>query len=112
MFHQGFAMTQDLYRFRFKADLPVDEIEDTLSLAVIATEGLHGESQVLLDAGHAFDPAARSCVIDATSDVGRDLNRLFAGFLRREFGSDAFQIERLHRDVCRDPSTAAEPAVN
>jgi hypothetical protein len=105
-------MTSDLYRFRFNADLPVDEIEDTLALAVIATEGLHGESQTLLDAGHAYDPAARSCVIDASSDVGRDLNRLFAGFLRREFGPNSFWIERLHRDVHRNPPFAAEPAVN
>lgn len=96
-------MTTDLYRFRFSPDLPANEIEGTFTLAVIAVEGLHGESQVLLDAGHAFDPVARTCVIDASTATGRDLNRLFVGFLRREFGPDRFTVERLMPSDLRTP---------
>jgi hypothetical protein len=56
---------------------------------------LHGESQARLDIGHAFDPLKRACVIDATTVVGRDFNRLFLGFISREFGAASFKVERV-----------------
>ncbi len=88
-------MNREVYRYTFSEDVPIDDIEESLVLAIMAAESLHGESQVRLDAGHFFDSEQRACVIDAGSDVGRDLNRLFIGFLRREFGEDAFQVRRV-----------------
>lgn len=87
-------MTRDLYRYSFPPDVPLEEIEASLLLAVVSAESLHGETQVRLDAAHFLDPDRRACVIDAGTPVGRDLNRLFVGFLRREFGEDAFTVER------------------
>jgi hypothetical protein len=92
-------MTKTLYRYYFDQDVPVEEIETTLLLAVLAAESLHGESQTRLDAGHAFDAEKRTCVIDGQTSVGRDLNRLFVGFLRLEFGEDAFRVERVAPEV-------------
>ena len=66
-----------------------------LLLAVLATESLHGEAQTRLDAAHYLDLTKRACVIDAGTPVGRDLNRLFTGFLNREFGAEAFDVERV-----------------
>ena len=77
----------------------MEEIEASLVLAIMATESLHGQSDVRLDAAHAFDAAKRTCVIDADTVVGRDLNRLFVGFLSREFGEDTFQVEHVATDV-------------
>lgn len=88
-------MTKDLYRYVFTADVPIEEVEASLLLAILATESLHGEAQVRLDAAHFLDPAKRACVIDAGTPVGRDINRLFVGFVAREFGEDAFQVERV-----------------
>jgi len=88
-------MAPDVYRYGFSADIPLEDIEASLLLAILATESLHGEAQVRLDAGHFFDADQRACVIDASTPVGRDVNRLFVGFLRREFGEDAFQVQRL-----------------
>jgi hypothetical protein len=87
-------MTDLCYRCVFAAHVPIEEVEASLVLALLATESLHGEAQVRLDAGHAFDAAQRSCLIPANTPVGRDLNRLFVGFLRREFDAEAFQVER------------------
>ncbi len=50
---------------------------------------------VRLDAGHHFDAEQRACIIDAGTPVGRDFNRLFTGFISREFGADAFRVERV-----------------
>jgi hypothetical protein len=84
-----------VYRFTFPDPVPIEEVEVSLLLAVVGVQSLHGESRVRLDAGHLFDAEQRRCVIDATTVVGRDLNRLFVGFLRRQFGEDAFKVDRL-----------------
>jgi hypothetical protein len=53
-------------------------------------------------------PAARTCVVDTGTEVGRDINRLFCGFLRREFGGGAFRVERLDGGAARAPKMAAD----
>jgi hypothetical protein len=87
-------MTRESYRYTFKAQIPIEEVEATLLLSVFAVEALHGESQTRLDAGHYLDPDRRACVVDAGTAVGKDLARVFTGFLRREF-ADGFTVERL-----------------
>ncbi|HEY8506669.1 MAG TPA: hypothetical protein VIL46_18950 [Gemmataceae bacterium] len=88
-------MARVLYRYTFGPEVPVEEAEASLLLAILAAEGLHGEAEVRLDGAHYFDPGGRRCVIAADTRVGMDLNKLFVGFLRREFGEDAFQVERV-----------------
>ena len=85
-----------LYRYTFQSDVPKAEVEASLLLALIAVEGLHGEAQTRLDAGHAMSGTFGACVIDASTPVGGDLAKVFTAFLRREFGEDSFRVERLH----------------
>ncbi len=98
-------MTEDLYRYSFDETVPTEEIESALLLAVWGCESLHGDAQTRLDAAHFFDPDQRACVIDARSEVGRDLNRLFMGFISREFSSGAFDVQR----VSKSPAPTAPP---
>lgn len=94
------------YRYSFSADVPIEEVEDTLILALVATEALHGAAQTPLDVALCFDRLQRTCVIDASTQVGRDLNRVFVGFVRIQFGANACHIDRLSLHVvtlCRDP---------
>ena len=100
-------MSNAVYRYRFLGTVPIEEVEVSLLLAVLAAESLHGEAQVRLDAAHTFDAEQRRCVIDATTPVGRDLNRLFVGFLRREFGEEVFAVERLETAPGSDAAPAA-----
>jgi hypothetical protein len=86
---------RDIYRYTFQPDVPFEDIEASLLLAVFATESLHGEAQVRLDAAHFLERGSRACVIDAGTPVGRDFNRLFVSFLRREFGEESFHVERV-----------------
>jgi hypothetical protein len=98
-------MESQVYLYTFDESLDIAEVEATVNLAVLATESLHGESRVRLETRHRFNASARSCVIDATGEVGVDLNRLFLGFISREFGSDSFSVQRLEAfDVA--PATA------
>ena len=100
-------MSKEVYRYNFKPEMPLDDLEASLLLAVLATESLHGEAQTRLDAAHYLDPAKRACVIDAGTPVGRDLNRLFAGFIAREFGADAFRVERIQEQTNHEPQEIA-----
>ena len=97
-------MSSQVYRYTFRRDVPAEEVEATLLLALLATEALHGEAEVRLDGGHAFDADKGTCVLDAGSAVGRDFARLFTQFVRREFGDDSFTVERIAAEL---PAAAA-----
>lgn len=103
---------REVYRYDFDAAVPAVEVETTLVLSIFGVESLHGEAQTRLDAAHAFDGKRRTVVIDASTAVGRDLNRLFIGFLTREFGSGSFRVERVPRpqDAKEKPQTEAVTA--
>src|SRR5262245_3161562 len=103
-------MTRQLYRYAFAPGAPLEEVEATLALALLAVQALHGEAQARLDAAHYLDAGGRACVIDAGTAVGRDLNRLFTGLMRREFGEDAFAVERVDAAPARGPAPAASGA--
>jgi hypothetical protein len=88
-------MSKNVYRYEFDAAIDAQEIEATLVLAILGAESLHGETATQLGVAHYFDATTRICVIDATEIVGRDFNSLFAGFMRREFGANAFRARRV-----------------
>jgi hypothetical protein len=101
-------MSADVYRYSFPPHVPVEDIEATLLLALWGAESLHGEAQVRLDAAHFLDPDRRAAVIDAGTQVGRDINRLFVGLIRREFGEGDFQVTRV--DAVPSRPTEEAPA--
>ncbi len=88
-------MNRELYRYNFNSKVPFRDVEESLLLAVLATESLHGRALVRLDASFCLDSKKRSCVVDAATDVGRAIARIFTGFLSREFGEEAFKVERV-----------------
>ncbi len=100
-------MQTDLYRYAFDERVRPEDIDAALLLAIWGCEALHGEAQTRLDAAHFLDRAQRACVIDAGTPVGRDLNRLFVGFIGREVGPDAFRIERLNQPNHQPKEAAA-----
>lgn len=84
------------YRFSFSPELPAPSIAAALLLATIAVRGLHGEAQTRLDLAQAIEVSGPDVAIEATTVVGRDLAKVFTAFLVRQFGGDAFRIERIH----------------
>jgi hypothetical protein len=89
-------MASQIILYSFDEAIDITEVEATFNLAVLSTESLHGESRVRLETRHRFDASSRSCVIDASGEVGMDLNRLFLGFVTREFGASTFAVQRVH----------------
>ena len=88
-------MNGEIYRYEFQQDAPMPDIEETLLLAVIATEALHGRSKVNLDAKFQLDERKRTCEVDAGNDVGCDIARIFTGLLTSEIGESSFRVERV-----------------
>ena len=103
-------MNRELYRYNFNAKVPLRDVEESLLLAVLATESLHGRALVRLDATFCLDAGKRSCVVDAATDVGRAIARIFTGFLTREFGEEAFKVERIAAESPISPTMSATGA--
>ena len=83
------------YRFEFDATVAMSDVEEMLLMAVIAAEGIHGRARVLLDGDFSTDPANRTCLIGARSQVGQDICRIFIEFLNLEISEDAFDVSRI-----------------
>ena len=99
-------MSAQVYRYQFTPGVAAQDIEETLHLAILAAECLHGQSRVRLDASYCMDSEKRACVIDAGTDVGRDIVRIFTGFAIREFGEDAFKVRRAEQAPKPGPAEA------
>ena len=83
------------YTYGFNPDIPMDTVKDSLLLAVMAVEGLKGRTRIQLEARFQLHKTKRSCVIDANTEVGENIARIFTGFLTKEFGERAFKVERV-----------------
>jgi hypothetical protein len=94
-------MNRDVRRYVFKASIPAPEIENTLLLAIVAAEGLHGQSRVRLDAAYSFDADKHAAVIDVGSEVGLDVCRMFTGFAIKEFGAGSFSVSHAEAGPSR-----------
>lgn len=103
-------MNRELYCYNFNATVPLRDVEASLLLAVLATESLHGRALVRLDASFCLNTRKRSCVVDAATDVGRAIARIFTGFLTREFGEEAFKVERIAAASPISPAMSATGA--
>ena len=103
-------MTTGVYRFVLKPTAPLDEAEMSLQLAILAAEGLFGGARVRMDAGYHLDEARRTIVVDANTEVGRAVVRIFTEFLTREFGEHTFEVRRVEDPRSSAPEEATCPA--
>lgn len=88
-------MNQTIYSYQFGQDIPIDAVKDSLLLAVMAVEGLKGRTRVQLEARFRLNRSERSCVIEADTDVGESIARIFTGFLGKQFAEKTFEVVRM-----------------
>lgn len=87
-------MNNSIVKFAFKDAVSMTEVEETLRLALLAVQSLHGHDRLCLETHVQLDHAGQTCLIDTTAEVGRTLMLIFAGYVRREFGVGSVQMER------------------
>lgn len=73
----------------------MDEVEDSLLLAALATESLFGKPLMRMECRFSLELKRRSCTIDGSTAIGRALASIFTGFLSNEFGDQGFRLHRL-----------------
>jgi hypothetical protein len=97
------------YRFQFTPPVDLNEAEATLRLAVMACEGLFGEARTRMEVSYSLDAGASAITVDGRTAPGEAVIRIFASYLSREFGRDAFVISR-HDEPAAEPVTAGDAA--
>jgi len=85
-------LIRTVYKFSFDDSFAMDDVEQILALSVIPVESIHGESAMLVDGRYAVNKRRRTCLIDAESQLGNDLARVFTGFLNAKAGG-SFRVD-------------------
>lgn len=93
-------MYGESYSYTFQRGADMAQVEEALLLATMATEGLHGRSRVHLDAAFRCDAKARTAEVDAGSEVGGAIARIFTALLSNIIGEPAFKVTRIAREAC------------
>jgi hypothetical protein len=83
------------YSYSFRHHIPMDEVEDSLLLAALATESLFGKALMRMECRFRLELRRRICTIDGSTAVGHALAIIFTGFLSNEFGEQGFRLHRL-----------------
>jgi hypothetical protein len=99
-------MATTTLNFVISARASLEEVEETLRLAMMAAEGLFGAARVHLDVTYTVHTDRRCIDLKAANDAGLAVVRIFTGLLLREFGDDAFTCSM------REPSVTSEPSEN
>ena len=87
-------MKTDTYRIEFDATVPLLDVEQLLHLTIFAAQGLFGEARVRMDVAYHLDEPHRVLAVDAASEVGDAVARMFTGLLIKEYGEEAFRVRR------------------
>lgn len=92
-------MTTNVFRFAFPPTIDLAEPEATLQLAILAAEGLLGESAVRMSFTYFRDTPRRAILVDGGSEPGDAIVRVYTAFLNREFGAGGYSLRRLEAGV-------------
>ena len=88
-------MNERNYRYHFSQGIPFREVEESLLLAVLAAECIHGSAKVRLDGVYSLEKTSRQALIKGDTEISRQIAELFTGFLEKQFGKLAFSVERV-----------------
>ncbi len=97
-------MDNGIYKFAFRENIPSKEIEECLFWSAFNTESIFGKARFRLDSSFHIDRHQRIVVIDKSTDVGKHLAQLFTSVASREFGEEAFRVERLLAKWAKPPT--------
>lgn len=94
-------MTSFAHKYYFDESVPAQDIVDTFLLAMLAVESLYDRSRAREESKFTMDEAQRTCAIEASTEVGSALDRIFAGYATKEYGELLVKTERFfYEDKC------------
>lgn len=96
---KDYPVIEQGYKYRFLSIEAMQEAERTLRLAMVAAEGLYGESRVRMDAHYVTDESICTIAVDASTDVGQDVAAIFTIFVTKLFGQNRFLVRPVEQEV-------------
>ena len=93
-------MTREMYCYRFEPETDMDQVEEVLLLATMAAEGLLGRSRVHLDAAFTCELSTYTAEVEAGTEVGDTIARIFTALLTTTIGEVAFKVTRSSKEQC------------
>jgi len=103
-------MKTNVIRFTFAPYADLVEVEATLQLAILASEGLCGEARVRLEVSYFVDSPRSVILIDGGTPAGGAVIRIFTALVMREFGADVFHVERVEQNAASSTPAAGDQA--
>ena len=91
-------MTNNIFKYSFPESIPAQQLEGTTRLAMLAVESQYGRTRAREECRFYLDRRNRTCVIDASTDAGYDLKRIFTVFAVEKYGAHSVKIERIQPD--------------
>jgi hypothetical protein len=88
-------MQRTVCRLQFREDVPTEEAEAMLQLALLALQSLHGDPQTRFQVSLWFNALKRECLIDDETPLGTELGCIFLGFLQAAFEPEAIRVDRV-----------------
>lgn len=79
-------MRRTAYRFSFEPDIEMSDVLKAMMLSTIAVEAIYGESAMMTDGKFDVCKRHRQCIIDAETQLGADLAKVFARFMNLHSG--------------------------
>jgi len=87
------------YRYEFSETISFEDALETLTLSRIAVASAVGESRARLELEQHIDPGERAIELGADSHSGAMLNRVFTGYLAREFPQGSFKVATIRHQA-------------
>ena len=84
-----------LFRYKFQPEAEFAEVEDTLFLALSATEAMHGSSQTEIVLRYWSEPKNRAVIIDGSNAIGETLACVFHDLIKKSVAPTDFRLERV-----------------
>src|SRR5262249_46001084 len=91
-------MPREAFHYHFNEKIDLDEIREELSIAKGHVDSLYGPARLQLELFYFVDDEQQTVTVDASTEVGRDFNRILAGTLLRTIGDELFSVRRSDRD--------------
>ena len=82
-------------RFRFSGDMEREAVEAQLAQAVLGAECVFGQARVRISVAYVMSDDGGRLAIDVSNEVGEHVAQLFTGLITRQFGEEAFSVERI-----------------
>lgn len=86
-------MIRKSYKFTLAQEIEARDIRTWLFLAIKAAESIHGETSLKLGFSFCLNAKRRVCFVDAGTEIGSVIAKVFAGFLSVVYGDSSFVVQ-------------------